>query len=1697
MSLSRVVSPSAELAPGAERSRSHGLGAQLDGAVARFRALERRRWGRFRRSAPGVLPPPRPRAVGAERWLRALARRLDQPYGPELVPVVLRGLGSQEGSCDLNDDEQLLPVHVLRLIWQTYTRLRQELPAAGHPPVLHRLCRVRALYGTWLGLRARGLARAGTPELESFTGCRAVDPGPHDPHRAFTWCKLADLVHLGVQDQLRAPGLHGHGAAVAAGDWEATVERGVLAVLFGEGQTWVELQALVAHAAGAVGEAALRAQVGALAAGIEPSFRRLCTPEALVELAAAVPLVAPDPAAALPAGAALDQVVRTHQERELRVAEAWLARRWTPTVRDRRVTGEQAWSELRAAVQSVVSIVAENGLWVDVLGDALARLDRSLLRARAALHRLPEFPWWPGDGEEYRLRRQRGAAAGDRLLHLMGLAERVLWACLGAETGPGDSLEPVRERMERGAAGMFIEEWTARYGLRLHEIHTTGRRSPALLPNRRLRDIDRAVRGLVTLARGAGGAPEHWGWVATGCTDRLRELVRREGPQGPTVRQLTALLRAGEVGGGERLVLDTGLPGALDGDADVPVTVGVHVFHADPEVVRRNLLRGRHLDWRPDRLRRLLGSSSAAPAVVEAERRICLETGTTHAFLSARRHKKAGNQNRLMASAPLDAQGRGLYLTLDDDFHVGSQLLQRAVVLAERFPRAAHIQLPMYLYGNHLPGISRARYADAAGMAIWGAWTSPGLRDLRLSPDALAGRRPLAVPFGTCTLLRLDRERSALVDTHGFHTASVTEDFAQGQVAFGMRYVHHPRKPENDFDDGILLDEVWAEGDGVELLGRVAQQTRWAEGSFRNALTIWTPVVLAAVRRAVGLHAAPGAPSPSLLQLLFGTLIFFGYGLELVSMLLLLFGFPLTAFIAEPTGLLVHSFVFWGGLWGIHMLFHGWMAAQAGLSVRTFLDQHFLRFAAIGGIARGLYRALRDPSREWAANKATDARLPRSTRLLYLGFAALNLVGLVVGLGKGMDVYLLCGLGMATALWPFLFLDAVPVETAARAMNLPRRLPRATLAAGMLRRQARRRSVDDRPSGAVPGATAAVIGVAVLTLAALGWRYWSLGLDLVGLVHRSPLFIGWLVLSDLCQLSSLGWLWFLAVAGVRSRPVFQWPALMAAAAKAPAPETPPEAPPEVEPVAWWRRAAGELGAWLVGRRARAPALGFVGASGLAVLVPVVAFALRVVHLDANSAFMDESFYVITGRRLLAGGDVSALLDVMFGSALYPLFAALLHALGGLWGARLGSAVLGALTALCVAQTTDRLAGRMAGLAAGLALAVLPQHIYLSALAMYDVLAVFFLALSLAMVATVLRGPGRERLSSRRVERVLALAGLVGLAAVLAKYVAAALLPALGVAVVVWSRRDAPERAGRRLLALVGPATLGAVVYTLASAARLQRWWAFARQYGTLVVDDRELLWKIYVVDGGEVLALGLLAVLGGAWMLLRSGRRGRGDLLVLGAGCAGFAAFQLATRADWNYGKHVTFVLPFLLPLTGAGVVWGGRLLRGLARHGGLPPGLARQSVHGAVVLVFAWLGLQGVDRVDGALSWWPDTRPAVATVAHTLPFGAWVLTDDTGAELGLVEAGFRVDTPFFAAAGFGAEDPVSAGVWGQRYDAVLLTGGTTRDGAALHRRLKRLLPAAGYRQVSGHGETGALWLRAPRAEPPSVVVAAQDSAMR
>lgn len=1682
------------------------LAALLPAAVTRLRWIDTIRWGRFRRDATVPPPPPILPSQGAERWLAHLERLAAVDHdGHQLGAVLLAGAAVGVGSADLNDDELRLSTHHLPIIERRWLALRRwsrerlrSAPGFSTPtpavaawtgPLAEVVSLCWTHYRCYLSLREVGALRCGTPQYEAYEGVKRGPATPEAEHKAFLWFTLADHLFMGVQQNLLALGVDRIQRLARRGRFADLIEIATLGMLFGEGRVVSFVRGALRALYGPALAGGLLELAGHLAADLEPRFREVCDPvdldlRWLAERLAELVEGAPAPLAVF--GDELELAIRAEQEKEVRRAEAWIERSAARRALRGPVPGD-GWGPLRAALQGTVHAVAADGLRRADLEVLAGRLATAIDDAALAARNSPEVPWWPGDGEEYRLRRQRSAAEVDRLFHMLGLAERValaldLWL---AELPQNPQHRPIYKRfvelLEDRESCQLVEEWTSRYGPRLDTIFGGQPWSAAMDCNRQLRDLDLRVRELVLDARRCGGSPEIWGLLHAGLTDRLRELLRRHGLGSNLDRGVQQLIRAEELVEAARLVRATGLVGAQPGDLDVPVTVAVHVFNAHPATVRQNMLRNQQIDWRLDRRFLVLGTSSANRAIVEAERAMCVETGATHWFLTARRHKKAGNQNRIIPNAPTDAAGRGYYFTLDDDYVAGTQVLQRIVPMAERHPKIAFLQLPMYLYGSEWLGISRARFADAAGMGVWGSITSPGMRDVRLLSRDFAHRRPLALPFGTSTLLRLDPKVTALADTNGFHTGTVTEDFAQGQTAFGLSYLHHPRAPENKWDDGLLLDEIWVEGDGVELFGRIAQQTRWCEGSIRNALTIWSPILGVMSRGLLGLRPQAGERRPGLLQVISGTLLAFGYILELVSMLLFLVAFPLTVFQAEPSGSIVHSLLFWGSLWGVHMLFHGWLGVASGMSVMTFLDQHFIRFASITGVAEGIYRAVRDPSKVWAANKDPKARLPFRTHLVFLAVAVINLVAAAVGWARELDVYLLCLVGAATALWQYRFLHSVPMEVVPRIENLPRRNPSPLLAQAFLRWEGWRRPIDDTPVAPVPLVVPSILVVAGLTAGALGLRYSTLLPDLGGLLHRQPVFLVWLVVSDICQVLSLGWLWVFAAAGMLSRDTFHWKALISAgeAGVVQAQDNAGGLIPDRV-----RAPIGRFVAWFLGRRPLHPALGFAGASGLPLLLFGLAFALRWVHIDRNGVFMDESFYIITGRRLMFEGMARELLEVMFGSYLYPLLTATAHSVGGVAGSRLLSMVAGALTAVSVAQVADRIGGRTVGLLAGLVVAVTHQHIYISALALYDAPAVAGLAVGFALVTTALRGGGSERIAEPSRHALLVLGGVAAAVGVLIKYVAVVLLPAIALAVWVWSPGLPRAARLRRVFAFAAPVGVGLSVYVLRHWSVLMGWWRFTRSYTTLIEDDVHALFDIYMVQSVNIGLGFLLAALGVLGRRRLPQAPALSDVAVLGLGTASFLAFHFGTRADVNFSKHITFAFPFLVPLVAMGLRVVALHAEALYAQRGLPGPLAQRLGRASLVLALVLMGLYQVDKVAGSLQWWPDVRGQAEKALTSVQAGDRVLVDDTGAELYLLERGALVDTPFWIAhEGQTGHAAARAAIWDRTYAVVVLTGGVTTEGRALSAAVGPTLAAAGYRRVLGESAKGpqaGVWVRGP-----------------
>lgn len=137
------------------------------------------------------------------------------------------------------------------------------------------------------------------------------------------------------------------------------------------------------------------------------------------------------------------------------------------------------------------------------------------------------------------------------------------------------------------------------------------------------------------------------------------------------------------------------------------------------------------------------------------------------------------------------------------------------------------------------------------------------------------------------------------------------------------------------------------------------------------------------------------------------------------------------------------------------------------------------------------------------------------------------------------------------------------------------------------------------------------------------------------------------------------------------------------------------------------------------------------------LVLVVALAVRlawVLTLGPHLIWPDEEEFVLIARRLAAGeGYVSV--SYRANPILPAYLAGVFHVFGESYmAARIGQAVMGALTCSLVAATATRLLGATIGLVSGLGLALYLPHVYLSAVFYAECL--FTLLIACTMYAAV-------------------------------------------------------------------------------------------------------------------------------------------------------------------------------------------------------------------------------------------------------------------------------------------------------------------------------------------------------------------------
>lgn len=348
-------------------------------------------------------------------------------------------------------------------------------------------------------------------------------------------------------------------------------------------------------------------------------------------------------------------------------------------------------------------------------------------------------------------------------------------------------------------------------------------------------------------------------------------------------------------------------------------------------------------------------------------------------------------------------------------------------------------------------------------------------------------------------------------------------------------------------------------------------------------------------------------------------------------------------------------------------------------------------------------------------------------------------------------------------------------------------------------------------------------------------------------------------------------------------------------------------------------------------------------------------------LAFNGAYLDESDYLYVGKLLKAGVPWKTYTYV-FSSHLPIQILSIGEGWGGLYGARALAAVLGmGSLGFCYAAALALLGNRRVAGWAVLLLALAAPHVFISKFATYDVVAFFFYAASLWLLA--------EGLRRRRLAWLWCLAcSAVFATAVLSKYVVIVHAPVLALVVAI--------RRPRLLAAALLPCAAILLEYA-------HRHWADLRVlYESQILHAHarnstrgQIAWIALAYVGPTA----LMATAVTAWLLHRRGISWR--LLRLPLLLAALASPLIATHlrsADMvSMYKHMVYPLTALTPLAAL-------LLHRLSRRSRLLPlGLAA---------AVAALGFYQTSRMEHAF---PDLRPMMARLTQELTPSTSVITEE------------------------------------------------------------------------------------------------------
>ena len=181
--------------------------------------------------------------------------------------------------------------------------------------------------------------------------------------------------------------------------------------------------------------------------------------------------------------------------------------------------------------------------------------------------------------------------------------------------------------------------------------------------------------------------------------------------------------------------------------------------------------------------------------------------------------------------------------------------------------------------------------------------------------------------------------------------------------------------------------------------------------------------------------------------------------------------------------------------------------------------------------------------------------------------------------------------------------------------------------------------------------------------------------------------------------------------------------------------------------------------------------------GLFIVFLFGSFMVCINNLNYNTLFLDEAIYAGVGKDLLHGIHGRNAMTFVFGSYLYPAVSAVINNMGGVTALRFASAVLMCLTTAFIYFTTRKLFGRKASLFSIMLFSFSGIILNLGQLAVYDSLALPFLAASLFLLVTASTSQHYQR-------RLILASSACAILATLSKYIGLIYLPALFVTALV-------------------------------------------------------------------------------------------------------------------------------------------------------------------------------------------------------------------------------------------------------------------------------------------------------------------------